>query len=188
MVWIMNEKSLGTRDKLRQEIVATQQAFHHLLDSLPDEALSQPSSNPAWTVGQVLYHMSIAPRLMILDVQMFSGKRWIYRLMPCLMPKRVFNWLNVRLTRYGARHISRQFLSDEYDRAHTTILQVLDTQSEADFARSMSYPDWDVLLSGEVTMEYLFGYIKRHFDSHKIQIVDAFNRRKEDVNEPPTLN
>jgi len=184
----MNDKSFTTRERLHQEIEATQQAFHSLLDSLPDGAFSQPSSNPAWTIGQVLYHMSIAPRLMILDVQMISGKRWIYRLLPYLMPKRVFNWLNVRLTRYGARHITRQFLSDEYDRAHTTILQVLDTLSEADFAKSLPYPDWDVLLSGEVTMEYLFGYIKRHFDSHKIQIEDAFDRRKENVNEPPTLN
>ncbi len=184
----MNDESVSTRDRLRLEIVATHQAFHRLLASLPDEAFSQPSSNPAWTNGQILYHMSIAPRLMILDVQMISGKRWIYRLLPYLMPERVFNWLNVRLTRYGARHISRQFLSDEYDRAHTTILRVLDTLSEADFAKSMPYPDWDVLLSGEVTMEYLFGYIKRHFDSHKIQIEDAFVRRKEDVNESPTLN
>ena len=169
----MNNDTLDTRERLRQEIEATRRAFHRLLDTTPDEAFLQPSNNPAWTIGQVLYHMSIAPRFMILDVQMISGRRWIYRLLPRLVPKRLFNWLNVRMTRYGARQLSRQFLSDEYARAHNTVIQVLETLSEDDFAKSMPYPDWDVLISGEVTMEYLFGYIKRHFDSHAAQISDA---------------
>ena len=162
-----------TRALLRLEIEATHQRFHDLLNLIPDESFSLPSSNPAWTVGQVLYHMSIAPRLMILDVQMISGQRWIYRLIPRLMSKNMFDWLNVRLTRYGARNISRQFLADHYDQAHNSVLQVLDTLPESDFARSLPYPDWDELLSGEVTMEYLFGYIKRHFDSHAAQISNA---------------
>lgn len=102
---------------LRQEIEATRLAFHQLLDSIPDKAFSLPSINPAWTVGQVLYHMSIAPRLMVLDVQMIGGQRRFYRWLPRLVPKRLFDWLNVHLTRYGARKLSRQFLSDEYDRA-----------------------------------------------------------------------
>lgn len=179
----MHNDNLETRERLHQEIMAAQHAFHQLLDSIPDEAFSQPSSNPAWTIGQVFYHMSIAPRFMILDVQMISGKRWIYRLLPRLVPKRVFNWLNVHLTRYGARNISRQFLSDSYDQAHATVLRVLDGLSETDFARSMPYPDWDVLLSGEVTMETLFGYIKRHLDSHAAQITDVLDHRKETVHE-----
>lgn len=169
----MKDNSLSTRERLRQEIEATHQAFHRLLNAIPDDAFALSSGNPAWTIGQVLYHMSIAPRFMILDVQMIGGKRWIYRLLPLLMPKRVFDWLNVHLTRYGARNLSRQFLMDEYYRAHATVLKVLDALSDEDFAKSMPYPDWDVLISGQVTMEYLFGYIKRHFDSHAAQITSV---------------
>jgi hypothetical protein len=167
---------MNTRERLRQEIEDTQNAFHALLEAIPDESFSLPSDNPAWTVGQVLYHMSIAPRMMVLDVQMIGGQRWIYRLIPIIVPKKVFDWLNARLTRYGARRLSRQFLSDEYDRANDAILQILDSLSEADFSRSQPYPDWDPLLSGEVSMEYLFGYIKRHFDSHKAQIQSAIRK------------
>lgn len=164
---------MNTRERLRQEIEATHLEFHRLLDSIPEEAYSLPSDNPAWTIGQVLYHMSLAPRFMILDVQMIGGQRWIYRLVPRLVPKSLFNWLNARLTRYGARKITRQFLAQEYDQAHEAVLRALDSLSDADFARSLPYPDWDPLLSGEVTMEYLFGYIKRHFDSHAAQIRKA---------------
>lgn len=167
---------MNTR-RLRQEIEATQQAFHHLLDSVPEAAFSLPSDNPAWSVGQVLYHMSIAPRMMVLDVQMFGRQRWLFRLIPILFPKRLFDWLNARLTRFGARKLSRQFLADQYDRATLAILKVFDSLADADFTLSVPYPDWDPLLTGEVSLEYLFGYIKRHFDSHAVQIEKAILER-----------
>lgn len=164
---------MNTKVQLRQEIEATQKAFHTLLDSIPNEAFSLPSDNPAWTVGEVLYHMSIAPRMMVLDVQAISSHQWVFRLIPKIFPKQLFDWLNARLTRYGALKLSRQFLADEYDRANLTILKVFDSLDDADFTRCVPYPDWDPLLTGDVTMEYLFGYIKRHFDSHAAQIRHA---------------
>ena len=160
-------------DRLRREIEDTRLAFHRLLDSLPDEAFSLPSGNPAWTIGQVLYHMSLAPRFMVLDVQMVGGQRWLYRIVPRIFPKRLFDWLNARLTRLGAGSPSRQFLAAEYDRANATILKVLESLSAEELSRHMPYPDWDPLLTGEVSMEYLFGYVKRHFDSHAAQIRQA---------------
>jgi hypothetical protein len=159
-----------TRDRLRREIEATRLSFHQLLDSIPDEAFPLPSDNSAWTVGQVLYHMSLAPRFMVLDVQMIGGRRWVYRLVPRLFTKRLFDWLNARLTRLGAHTPSRSFLSAEYERANAAIVRVLESLSDEDLSRHLPYPDWDPLLTGEVSMEYLFGYIKRHFDSHAAQI------------------
>jgi hypothetical protein len=140
---------------------------------------SQPSDNPAWTIGEVLYHMSIAPRFLVVDARMIANQPWLYRLVMVLMPKRLFDWLNARLTRYGARNLSRQFLADEYDKANTATLRALETIAEEDFAKSLQYPDFDPLLTGEVTLEYLFGYVKRHFDSHKEQIQSALQRQKE---------
>jgi hypothetical protein len=168
---------LKTRERLHQEIETTRNKFHHLLDSIPDEAFSLPSANPAWTVGEVLYHMSIAPRFMVLDVRMISQHQWMYKLIPKIFPKRLFDWLNARLTRYGARNLSRQFLSEQYEQANTTALQVLDSLSEEDLSKSVQYPDWDPLLTGKVSMVYLFEYIKRHFDSHAAQIESAIQRR-----------
>jgi hypothetical protein len=117
--------------------------------------------------------MSIAPRFLIEDVKMISGQRWLYRLVPTLIPRSLFDWLNDRLTRFGARHLSRQFLKDEYERAHRRTLEALANTSEADLQKSLEYPDWDHLLSGTVTMERLFHYVKAHFDSHEEQIRHA---------------
>lgn len=164
---------MNTHYALRKEIEDTGAAFHRLLDSIPDEFFPMPSNNPAWTVGQVLYHMSIAPRMMVMDVQMIRDQDRFMRYIAKVFPKRAFDWLNVHLTRLGARNPSREFLAEKYDRANESILKVFDSLSDKDFSKSVSYPDWDPLLTGEVSMEYLFGYIKRHFDSHAAQIITA---------------
>jgi hypothetical protein len=158
------------RESLQREIEETRVRFHELLESIPDSAFAEPSGNAAWNVGEVLYNMSFAPRFLVEDVRMISGQRWIYRLIPILIPKGLFDWLNVRLTRFGARKLTRQFLMDEYDKAHRRTLVVLSNISEEEFQKSLEYPDWDPLLSGTVTTERLFHYIKAHFDSHERQI------------------
>jgi hypothetical protein len=113
---------------------------------------------------------------MVLGVQMIGGRRRIYRLVTRIFPQRLFDRLNARLIRFGAGNPSRQFLAAEYDRADAAILKVLESLPAEDFYKHMPYPDWDPLLSGEVSMEYLFGYIKRHFDSHAAQIRQALPR------------
>jgi hypothetical protein len=164
---------VNTRERLQQEIEATQVAFHYLLDSIPEEALSLPSGNPAWNIRQVFYHIAIPPRYIFVEAQMIRRQIWFYLLLPRLIPKSLFDWLNANLTRLGARRMTRQRLAEEYDRSCKAALQALDAIPDADFDKHFYYPLWDPLLAGDVTVEYLFGYIKRHFDSHEAQIEEA---------------
>lgn len=161
---------MSIREELEFEIDETRIGFERLLNSIPEKAYDLPSDNPAWTIGEVLYHMSIAPRLMNRDVKMILGQNWVYRLIPILVPRRLFNWLNETLTRYGARNVSREFLSVEYEKAHRAALKALSEVDDQDFDRFVFYPDWDPLLSGEVTLERLFRYARAHFESHAKQL------------------
>ena len=88
-------------DQLRQEIEETRQAFHQLLGEIPESAYGMESDNPAWSVGEVLYHMSLAPRLIGTDVKMITGQRPIYRLVPTLFPRKPFDWLTATSIRGG---------------------------------------------------------------------------------------
>jgi hypothetical protein len=161
---------MSTREKLRMEIIETQEAFHQLLESIPEDAFGIPSDNPAWTIGEVLYHMSLAPRFLSQDVKMITTQNWMYKIIPILIPKQLFDWLNKKLTKYGARKLSREFIAAEYNKAHRATLKALDEVKEADFEKKLNYPDWDPLLSGEVTLERLFHYVKLHFEAHTEQI------------------
>lgn len=161
---------MPTRENLRIEIEETRKSFHQLLESIPDEAFRLPSENPAWTIGEVLYHMSIAPRMLGTDAKMILNQNWLYRLIPVIIPKKLFDWLNKILTKYGARNLTREFLAAEYDKAHLATIKTLDEVKEADFEKKLNYPDWDPLLSGEVTLERLFHYVKLHFEVHSVEI------------------
>lgn len=166
---------MTSKQQLQKEIEETQQRFHQLLQAIPDDAFSRPSNNPAWTIGELLFHMSIAPRFMVADVAIILQRPYLLKLLPMLFPERLFHWLNARLTRFGARHLNRQFLANAYDTAHEQILKTFNSLSENDLQKSVHYPDWDPLLAGNVTLAYLFGYIKRHFESHAADIAQTIH-------------
>ncbi len=161
---------MSIREELFTEINSTRDDFHKLLASIPCETYHLPSDNPAWTVSEVLYHMSIAPRMLGRDVKMITGQNWLYRLVPILLPKKAFDWMNKNLTKYGARHATPDFLAKEYDKGHEATLAALAEVADADFEKKLYYPDWDPLLSGEVTLERLFHYVRLHFDAHATQL------------------
>src|SRR5262245_18097142 len=48
----------ATHQMLRADLEATCQAFHALLATLTPADWSRPSTNPAWTIGEVLWHIT----------------------------------------------------------------------------------------------------------------------------------
>lgn len=158
------------RDDLRVEIESTRGDFRALLAELPDEALLNPSDNPAWTTGEVLYHMSLAPRLLVADIGLITRRRWVFGIVKRVLSLRLFNWFNERYTRRAARPLTREHLAAEYDRALDTALRTLDALAEDQLAMSLDYPPIDPFLTGEVTVERVFRYVRHHFDEHAAQI------------------
>lgn len=161
---------MSLKDELRQELIQTCEEFHTFLAEIPDEAFSRPSDNPSWTVGEVLFHMSLAPRFMTTDLRMIISRPWLAKVFATLVPQSVFDRLNDWYTRYGARNLNRSFLGAQYDKAHQRVLKSLESVQEKDFQKSMLYPGYDPILSGDVTVERLYRYIKLHFEEHAGQI------------------
>jgi hypothetical protein len=161
---------LSLKDEIRLELIQTCKDYHALLAEIPDEAFSKPSDNPAWTIGEVLFHMSLAPRFMTTDLKMIISRPWTAKVFATLVSQTVFDRLNDRYTRYGARHLNRSFLAEQYNRAHTRVLKSLETLQEEDFQKSVMYPGYDPILSGDITVERLYRYIKLHFEEHAGQI------------------
>ena len=153
------------REEIRAELEATREAYRALLDSLSEEDWKKASGNPAWTVGQVLVHMTFAPRMLPADVGMIRRGGWMPRL-----PAFLFNWSNVLMTRWMARKETIHTVGALYDAAHASALAVLDTIQDDEWELGREYPDWDPMLSGYVTLERLFRYLKLHFEVHREQV------------------
>lgn len=163
---------MALKEELRLELIDTRKNFYALLAEIPDTAFSKPSGNPAWTIGEVLFHMSLAPRFMATDLRIILTRPRLARMFAAFVPIALFDRVNDLYTRFGARNLNRRFLQEQYDKAHQRALKALDALQESDFQTSVLYPGYDPQLSGIVTVERLFRYIKLHFDSHAGQIRD----------------
>jgi len=86
--------------------------------------------------------------------------------------------MNKNLTKYGARNATPDFLAKEYDEAHKATNAALAEVADADFEKKLDYPDWDPLLSGEVTLEKLFHYVRLHFDAHAEQLLELVESKE----------
>ncbi len=159
------------REEIRQELESTRQAYHALLDSLSEEDWKKPSGNPAWTVGQLMVHMTFAPRMLPADVNLIRNGGWMPKL-----PAFLFNWANVLMTRWTARNQSPRSVGALYDAAHDRALALLETIQEDEWSLSREYPDWDPMLSGTVTLKRLFRYLADHFEVHAEQVGQGLNR------------
>jgi hypothetical protein len=160
------------RQQLHEELESTRQDFHLLLDEIHEEDYDLPSLNLAWTIREVLYHMSLAPRNLPSDVRLIRHLKWVPKL-----PAGPFNSINAYLTRRGARNLDKAALAAKYDEAHSRTILALDSVKDDQWAFGVDYPDWDPILSGFVTLERLFHYIRQHFEAHAEEIRSALSSK-----------
>lgn len=156
------------KELIRSELEETRRTFHTLLDRLTNEQLNKPSYNPAWSIREVMYHMSFAPRNLPLDVWMIRNLKWVPKI-----PAGPFNTMNEYLTRRGGSKASKVMIANAYDEAHQRTLKALESMKDDEWQKGVEYPGWDPMLSGFVTLERLFKYISLHFNAHAQEIEEA---------------
>ncbi len=158
------------REELAQELESARLGFHHLLDSVPESAYSHPSDNPAWTIGDVLYHITLGPPAIRFEIWMLHRASWLMHIALNPLTSRIFNWGNALFGRLP-RRITRQRLLKAYENGHAGLISSLQRMDESDLRRSALYPPEFVSeLAGEVSIERLFRYVHGHFDVHAGQI------------------
>ena len=164
------------KEELAQELESTRQNFHHLLDSVPEALYVHPSENPAWTIGDVLYHITLGPIAIRFEIWMIRKTPWLFSFALNELTSRIFNWGNALFARRSKR-ITRQLLIKAYEAGHAGLISSLKRVREADFAKSVNYPEVFVSeLAGVVTIERLLRYVMLHFEVHANQIKAAINK------------
>jgi len=120
------------REMIRSELEATRSSFHALLDSLSEEDFHKKSNNPAWTNGQILFHMTLGFILvpMLAPMIRFFGKlpdrysKLFARILN--FGTALFNWFNALGARIGGRIFTRQRIGGKFDQACHQILKLPD--------------------------------------------------------------
>lgn len=152
---------------LEKELDETHRRFFALVESIPEADYPLPTENPAWTVGDILYHITLGPRALALEIWVTIHAGGLYNLLMRHFPSRFFNSVNAWFGN-RRRRISRQSLLKAYGRAHTVIKSRLRRTREEDLLKTAVYPlDYVSDLKGEVSVERLFRYVTGHFEEHE---------------------
>jgi hypothetical protein len=160
---------MGLKAELEMDLETARQNFHHLLDSVPQAFYLHPSHNPAWTNGDVLYHITLGPTAIHFEIWLIRYTPWIFKGLNDTT-SRIFNRVNGLFARHPKR-IKRQGLIKAYEAGHAGLMSSLRRMDESDFARSVIYPEAFVSeVAGVVTIERLIRYIKLHCEIHAGQI------------------
>jgi hypothetical protein len=161
----VSTRNARRRDEIRSELEATRERFHELVGSVAEEQWGESSGNPAWSIGEVLFHIVLRLRLFSFDVSMIRRFRWVPK-----MPASIFNRLTVPAIKIGARNHTGRSVAESYDKAHRVALRLLEDIQKDEWEKGAVYPNWDHLLEGFVTLERLFHHPAAHFALHAEEV------------------
>lgn len=88
--------------------------------------------------------------------------------------KSLFDWLNLRLTRLGARNMSRQRLMKAYEQSRLAAQQALDKVPESDFAVCIAPMLMALVWLGNYYPKMLFHEMQTLFDNQAAWLVPMF--------------
>ncbi|MEW5940727.1 MAG: DinB family protein [Chloroflexota bacterium] len=162
------------KDELLSEIEETRERFLYFLESIPEAEYARPSDNPAWTVGDVLYHVTLGPWALAFELWVFVHAHGLFQFAMKIFPSRLFNRVNAWFARKDARRLERAEMAKTYERGHARLRAVLEKVREKDLSKSVTYPaEFVSELAGEVNVERLVHYVTGHFELHAAQIQRA---------------
>ena len=157
-----------TKLELEQQLKETHRRFIALVESIPETDYDLPTDNPAWKVGDILFHITLGPRALALEIWLTIHARGAYNFAMRHFPSRLFNRVNAWFGSGRSERVSRQGLLKAYGQAHAVIKSELRRAREEDLVKTAIYPlDYVSDLKGEVSVERLFRYVTGHFEEHE---------------------
>lgn len=116
------------------------QALRRMVESIPEADYPLPTDNPAWTVGDILYHITLGPRALALETWMTVHTPRLYNFMMRHFPSGFFNRVHAWFGRGQGKRVSRQGLLKACGKAHTAIKSSLRRTREEDLGKTTVYP------------------------------------------------
>lgn len=161
---------MSLKEILAQEMEETRERFVALINSIPESDYSLPTDNPDWNVGDMLFHITLGPPTLAFESWMIANAHGLFQLALTYIPARYLERINGLYARKSKR-ISCQSLIKAYEAGHTRLMSRLKRTREEDLSKSAVYPpEFVTMLSGVVTLERIFHYIKEHFEDHLAQL------------------
>jgi hypothetical protein len=143
-------------ETLRSELEETRAAFHHLLKTIGKSRWNEKSPSSAWTIGQVLVHLTWALEYLPEEVRKARQKKGMFNL-----PKRMSDTFSFWYIRWITRNATPASIARRYDRAMDASIALLEIIPEADWQLGANFYG-----EGFHSVEDLFHVPARHLAEH----------------------
>lgn len=154
---------------LRSEIELTRERFQRLLVTISEDELRLPSKGVAWTNGEVLYRMTLAPLLIRSILKRNFGKKGRASLAK-LVTGPLIDWGNERRIHSAVRNITLLSLAKDYEYNCALLLEIVEQLSDDDLVKAVTVVESDALLPRQSTVTELLHYVKNHFNLCRRQL------------------
>ena len=141
---------------LRAELEAAREMFHVLIHANGKTQWRQKSPSSAWTIGEVLVHLTWALEYLPKEVQSALRGKGMFN-----MPGWLGDPLSYWYIRWAARSAAPEAIIQRYDRAMDAAIQLLDTIKEDEWARGANFYG-----EGFHSVEDLFSTPASHLREH----------------------
>lgn len=169
------------RRQLRADLELAREEFHALVRSLSEQAWTEPSHNPGWTNGQVLFHILLGFILVrpLANLLIFFGQlpdvcsEAFSGILNLATP--LFKRINAIGPRIGARWLGRAGIIRRFDQVQGALLARVDRFEPRHWNLTMRYPTrWDPpRFRTLMSLEDLFRYAVAHLRHHSAQVRTA---------------
>ena len=144
------------RAAIRAELEATRTAFHAFLNSLSAEQWRQQSPTNAWTMAEVVVHLTWALEQLPQEIASARRGKGMFN-----FPKWLGEPLSYWYTRWLARNATPAALGRRYDAAMTAVIQTLDEVQAGDWGLGAPFYG-----HGFYTIAELFHTPRAHLAEH----------------------
>jgi hypothetical protein len=152
------------RQAIRTELESIRTAFHKLLDSLSEEDWKKKSANPAWSVGQLMWHLGRG-------MEFFpQGIGYCRKGKGPNPPAFLIGPGNVLLTRFGSRGATPQSAREKYDAGHQDLIAALDGVQDDEWSKGAR------IYANDYTIASIFPEVAKHFREHEADILQGLGR------------
>ncbi len=124
----LQSQSVPDRAVLRAGLEATRTAFHRLLDSASGDGWHSKSATCAWTMGELLWHLTWALEQLPQEVEMARRGKGMFNI-----PKWIANPGSYWIIRWEARNHDPASLQRRYDAATDAAIAALETVPDSDW-------------------------------------------------------
>jgi hypothetical protein len=124
----LQSQSVPDRAVLRAKLEATRSAFHRQLVAVADKQWHQKSASSAWTMGEVLVHLTWALEYLPKEVEMARQGKGMFN-----MPAWLANPGSYWMIRWQARKSDPVSLQRRYDAAMDRVIAAIETVPDSDW-------------------------------------------------------